>query len=139
MSRPEKRSSEGQEAAPAGSDAPAAEMIAATNAARAELSRISGLVARDIPAKGEAIGAGEIARRAKGELAQITGLDADHVSAVTNGPDGWRVTVDMIELKRIPASTDVLAAYEAIFTPTGTLLTYQRKRRYFRDQMMDDQ
>lgn len=138
MSRPEKRSSERQEAAPAGSEAPAAEMIAATNAARAELSRISGLVARDGPAKGEAIGAGEIAKRAKGELAQITGLDADHVSAVTNGPDGWHVTVDLIELRRIPASTDVLAAYEAVFSSTGVLLTYQRRRRYFRDQMMEE-
>ena len=64
MSRPEKRSGERQEAAPAKSEAPSAEVIAATNAARAELSRISGLVARDGPAKGEAIGAGEIAKRA---------------------------------------------------------------------------
>ncbi|MGD0023966.1 MAG: gas vesicle protein GvpO, partial [Xanthobacteraceae bacterium] len=67
-----------------------------------------------------------------------TGLDADHVSAVVHKPDGWHVTVDLVELRRIPAATDVLAAYEALLGPTGTLLSYHRTRRYFRDQMLEE-
>jgi hypothetical protein len=106
---------------------------------RVELSQNPGLAAELVSAKVEAIGAAEIAERAKGELSRITGLDADHVSAVMNGSDGWHVTVDLIELRRIPASTDVLAAYQAVFAPTGSLLSYRRTRRYFRDQMMDEQ
>lgn len=104
---------------------------------RAELSRIAGLDAERVPARAEALGAGEIAERAKVELSRITGLTADHVSAVASAADGWHVTVDMIELKRIPAATDVLAAYEAVFAPTGSLVSYRRARRYFRDQMME--
>ncbi len=106
---------------------------------RAELSRIAGLDAERVPARAEALGAGDIAERAKVELSRITGLPADHVSAVANGADGWRVTVDMIELRRIPAATDVLAAYEAVFAATGSLVSYRRSRRYFRDQMIEDQ
>lgn len=88
--------------------------------------------------KGEAAGAAAVAKHAKAELEAITGLDADHVSAVVHEPDGWHVTVDLVELRRIPASTDVLAAYEAVLGPTGTLLSYHRTRRYFRDQMLEE-
>jgi len=88
--------------------------------------------------KGEEAGAAAIAKHAKAELESITGLDADHVSAVVREPDGWHVTVDLVELRRIPASTDVLAAYEAVLGPTGVLISYRRNRRYFRDQMMDE-
>lgn len=87
--------------------------------------------------KGEANGAAAIAQFAKAELEAITGLSADHVSAVENRPDGWHVIVDLVELRRIPAATDVLAAYEAVLGPTGVLLGYHRIRRYFRDQMME--
>lgn len=100
---------------------------------RAGLSRMT----ERASARAEVLGAGDIAERAKAELSRITGLAADHVSAVASETDGWHVTVDMIELKRIPAATDVLAAYEAVLGPTGALVSYRRARRYFRDQMME--
>jgi hypothetical protein len=106
---------------------------------RMELAHLAGPDADHVSAGAEAIDAAEIAERAKAELARITGLDADHVSAVMNDSDGWHVTVDLIELRRIPAASDVLAAYEAVFAPTGSLLSYRRTRRYFRDQMMEEQ
>ena len=88
--------------------------------------------------KGETAGAAAVAQHAKAELEAITGLDADHVSAVIYKPDGWHVTIDLVELRRIPAATDVLAAYEAVLGPTGILLSYHRTRRYFRDQRMEE-
>ncbi len=88
--------------------------------------------------KGEAADAGGIAKQAKAELESITGLDADRVSAVMHTPEGWQVTVDLVELRRIPAATDVIAAYEAILGPTGVLLSYHRTRRYLRDQMFEE-
>ncbi len=88
--------------------------------------------------KGETSSAAEVAQHAKAELASITGLDADHVSAVEHRSDGWHVVVDLVELRRIPAATDVLAAYEAVLGPTGVLLSYRRTRRYFRDQMIEE-
>jgi hypothetical protein len=46
--------------------------------------------------------------------------------------DGWLVTVEMLELARIPNSTDVLAAYEAHLDGDGELLEYTRTQRYHR-------
>ncbi len=88
--------------------------------------------------KGEATGAAAVAKYAKAELESITGLDADHVSAVLREPDGWHVTVDLVELRRIPAATDMIASYEAVLGPTGELLSYRRHRRYFRDQTVEE-
>lgn len=131
---------EGQ-AAPAAGAASKADRLSPAEMAdrvRAELLESPGPGGGLVSARTEAIGAGEIAGRAKAELARITDLDVDHVSAVVHKPDGWYVTVDLVELRRIPAATDVLAAYEAVLGPTGVLLSYHRTRRYFRDQMIEE-
>ena len=84
------------------------------------------------------LGAAEIAECGKTLLSRVTGFDADHVSAVVKQPDGWHLTVDLIELRRIPATTDVLAAYEALLGNSGALVSYHRTRRYLRNQMMEE-
>jgi len=104
---------------------------------RAELGVAMVFTEDAVLAKPEPIGADEIAVRAKAALARITGLSADRVSAVMLEPDGWHVTVDLIELRRIPPATDVLAAYEALFAPSGALLSYRRTLRYLRDQILE--
>jgi hypothetical protein len=80
----------------------------------------------------------EIAERAKEQLAQITGLKPGTVSALSKDEEGWHVTVDMVEMKYVPDTGDVLAAYEALLDDKGNLLSYQRTRRYRRDQVMDE-
>ena len=104
---------------------------------RAELAETLVFTEEAVLAQAEPIGADEIAVRAKAALARITGLPADRVSAVMLEPDGWHVTVDLIELRRIPPATDVLAAYEALFAPSGALLSYRRTLRYLRDQILE--
>ena len=146
MSRRLTRLAERQESPLVESESIAPEEMTATGSPHARNSRSTGVVLDNSPArnqpigrrKGEESGAAAIAQHAKAELQGITGLDADHVSAVMHKPDGWHVTVDLVELRRIPAATDVLAAYEAVLGPTGTLLSYQRTRRYFRDQMLEE-
>lgn len=92
-----------------------------------------------VPIRAAPIGAAAVVVHAKRELSLISGLEADRVSSVVSEPDGWHVTVDLIELRRIPPSTDVIAAYDAVFTPDGTLQSYHRRRRYLRDQISEDE
>ena len=40
----------------------------------------------------------------------------------------------MLELERIPNTTDVLATYDVQLDDEGTLLGYKRKRRFIRGQ-----
>jgi len=80
----------------------------------------------------------EIAQRAKEQLAQLTGLEPDTVSALSKDEEGWHVTVDIIEMKYVPDTRDVLACYEALLDDKGNLLSYQRTRRYRRDQVTEE-
>lgn len=76
----------------------------------------------------------DIAQRAKEQLADLTDLKPDTVSSMAKGPDGWHVNVEMVELKRIPDSTDVLACYECILDDDAVMISYKRTRRYYREE-----
>jgi len=79
----------------------------------------------------------QIAQRAKEQLVQLTGLKPDTVSAIAKDEQGWHVMVEMVEMKRIPDARDVLATYESLLDDEGNLLSYQRTRRYLREQVME--
>jgi len=82
-----------------------------------------------------ALEAAAIARRAKEQVAQLTGLTAERVSGVARDSDGWHVSVDVVELKRIPEASDILATYDVMLDERGRLLNCQRARRYCRGQV----
>jgi len=81
----------------------------------------------------------KIAQRAREQLAQLTGLKPETVSALSKDEEGWHVTVEFVELKRIPEATDVLASYQALLDDEGNLLRYQRTRRYLRGEVMEQE
>ena len=80
----------------------------------------------------------EIAQLAKKCLVELTGHQPDTVSFMTKDEAGWHVNVDMVELKRIPAVTDVLSTYETVLDEEGNLVSYQRTRRYQRGQVSEE-
>lgn len=79
----------------------------------------------------------KITQLAKEQLAKLTGFEPGTVSALTRQDGGWQVTIDFVELKRIPNTTDVLATYEASLDEEGNLVSYRRTHRYFRDQVAE--
>ena len=80
----------------------------------------------------------EAALRAKEQLAALTGLDALTVSGLDKVEAGWSVTVEMLELKKIPDSSDVLGSYETVVDDDGSLLSYRRTLRYRRSDVMEE-
>jgi hypothetical protein len=81
----------------------------------------------------------QAAREASKQLSELTNLKLDSVSAVDKKETGWHVTVNMLELTRIPHSTDIIASYEVELDAEGTLESYRRGPRYLRDQTGDIQ
>ena len=75
-----------------------------------------------------------LVRRATEQLAEVMGRRPEAVSGFTKDGDGWRVSVEVVELERIPPSTDVLATYEVQLDADGELVGYERVRRYVRSQ-----
>jgi hypothetical protein len=76
----------------------------------------------------------EMATRARQLLRSVRGVDAETVSGLTRTPNGWKVTLEVVELRRIPESTDVLATYDVELDADGDFLGFERGRRYHRSQ-----
>ena len=80
----------------------------------------------------------EIVRRALEQMRELTGRTVEGVLGVEKGDDGWIVTVEVVELRRIPDSTDVLGSYAVAVDSRGELQEYRRTRRYYRSQVEED-
>lgn len=76
--------------------------------------------------------AAEAGREGLEQITTLTGKDPESVTGVEPSEDGWLVTVEVIEDRRIPSSTDILSTYEAEIDDDGELLSYRRLRRYSR-------
>ena len=74
----------------------------------------------------------EIAEIATRDIAQLTGRKPLGATSVMPTDDGWTVEVEVVEDRRIPSSTDMLAMYEVVLDLDGELLSYRRTRRYIR-------
>ena len=64
-------------------------------------------------------------------------MPVESVSAISRVDDnggGWNVTLELLELARIPDTTSVLGSYEAVLDANGDLLEAKRVRRYSRNQ-----
>lgn len=78
------------------------------------------------------LAASEVAQVALREVAELTGRSPLGVTSVMPSDDGWKVEVEVVEDRRIPSSTDMLAVYEVVLDLDGQLLSYRRSRRYTR-------
>ncbi|RYU10670.1 gas vesicle protein [Nocardioides iriomotensis] len=73
-----------------------------------------------------------IAAEAAQRLVELTGRDVEGITALERTDDGWVVEVDVLEVRRIPDTTDVLATYELTLDEDGEIDGYRRLRRYVR-------
>jgi hypothetical protein len=76
----------------------------------------------------------EIVQQAKDQLSGLTGLKPYTVSSLVKDEGGWHVKVELIELKRIPESADILSTYDTHLDDSGNILRYERTRRYMRGE-----
>lgn len=77
--------------------------------------------------------------RVREELPGLLGKPVESVLGVQrDDEDGWHVIVQVVELSRIPNSSDVLGAYLVTLDDEGEIEGYQRQRRYVRSQPDED-
>lgn len=80
----------------------------------------------------------DAARRAADQLGVVRNRPVDGVVGIDRTEDGWQAIVELVEMERIPPSTDVLGAYEVTLDRHGDLLTYARRGRYQRGRTGED-
>jgi len=76
----------------------------------------------------------ETVQRARRQLSDLLERPVESVSAFERMHEGWLVTLEVVEVSRIPESTDVLASYEVELDDDRNLRRYARVRRYIRSQ-----
>ncbi len=74
-------------------------------------------------------------RRAIQQLGELLGRAPDSVSALKPTEQGWEAQVEVLELERVPQTSSVMAGYRVVMDPAGTLMAYERVRRYTRAQV----
>jgi hypothetical protein len=77
----------------------------------------------------------ELAVAALKTVKELTGYDAESVTGFEWDGDEWQLTVEALELSRIPNTTDVIGVYEVKLDEKGALRGYKRTGRHIRGQV----
>lgn len=80
----------------------------------------------------------ELAERAKSQLAEVTGLKPITVTGTFKDEQGWHITLDMLEMARIPPATDVLGDYDVLMDEDGNMLKFERTRTRLRGEPLEE-
>ena len=78
-----------------------------------------------------------LAEQAKSQLAEVTGLKPVTVTGTFKDEQGWHITLDMLEMSRIPPATDVLGDYDVLVDEDGNMVKFERKRTRLRGEPME--
>ncbi|MGX1624156.1 gas vesicle protein GvpO, partial [Streptomyces sp. NPDC055506] len=74
----------------------------------------------------------DVLRQARGQLAELTGMEAETVSSFEQTEEGWALEVEVLELERVPDTMSLMASYQVELDTEGQLTGYRRVRRYER-------
>jgi hypothetical protein len=75
----------------------------------------------------------ELLERAREEVHEVTGHEVESISGFQrDGDDSLQVTVEVLEVPRIPNTMDLLATYVVTLSGDGEVVGLQRRRRYHR-------
>jgi gas vesicle protein GvpO len=77
-------------------------------------------------------GAMDVIRAARSQLSELTGMTAQTVSSFGRTDDGWALTIEVVELERVPDTMSLLASYEVTLDENAEMTGYRRVRRYER-------
>ncbi|HET9128353.1 MAG TPA: gas vesicle protein [Propionibacteriaceae bacterium] len=78
-----------------------------------------------------------VGEHALAEVADLVGCPAEGVTGIRGTDDGWIATIEVLEVGRVPETTDVLASYEVTVDRDGDVTEFHRVRRYLRGQVDD--
>ena len=81
------------------------------------------------------LSAQELSQAALRTVEELTGYDAEAVTGLQWDGDQWEVTVEVLELSRVPNTTDVMGTYQVQLDERGTLRGYRRTGRRYRGQV----
>jgi Gas vesicle synthesis protein GvpO len=81
----------------------------------------------------------ELLDAARSEVADVTGRRVETVSGLRRDGDEktWVISVEVLEMERVPSTMDLLASYDVTMSEDGDVLGFERRRRYHRSAADD--
>ena len=119
----------------AASTQPKTARSAQTQSTRARSSGGRSSTARRPSASRNGLSAADAVLRARAALSELLGRRVESVLGIERDHNNWVATVQVVEMARIPNTTDVLGDYETVLDNKGDVLRYHRTRRYHRGQV----
>ena len=80
------------------------------------------------------LSAAELGQAALTTVQEMTGYKPEAITGLEWDGEFWDVSVDVLELSRVPNTTDVIASYVVQLDERGTLRGLKRARRFVRGQ-----
>jgi Gas vesicle synthesis protein GvpO len=78
------------------------------------------------------LSAAELGQAALTTVHELTGYEPEAITGLEWDGEFWDISVDVMELSRIPNTTDVMASYVVQLDEQGTLRGLKRMRRFVR-------
>ena len=75
-----------------------------------------------------------LAERAKEQLAEVTGFSPVAAVGGFKDEEGWHIQVDVLEMARLPESTDIIGTYMVTLDPEGNMVKFKKKRSRLRSE-----
>jgi len=80
----------------------------------------------------------EVVMDAVEQVQELIGRPVEAVTGMEKDGTDWNVTVEVVELSRIPNTTDVLGSYQVTLDKDGEVTSAKRTRRYYRSEAGED-
>lgn len=81
--------------------------------------------------------ADEVVEKAKKQIAEVIKLPVTTVVGISKEKEkGWKVAIELLEMKRIPDAMDTLGIYDVYLDDKGELLSFERKSMRRRGDMI---
>ena len=80
-----------------------------------------------------------LAERAKEQLAELTGFSPVAAVGGFKDDEGWHITVDAVEMTRIPNSTDIIGTYAVTLDSEGNMVKFEKKRARLRGEPYEEE
>jgi len=84
------------------------------------------------------LSANELSQAAMTTVEELTGYQPEAVTGLEWDGELWQVTVDVLELERIPNTMDLLASYVVQLDEEGNLRGYKRTSRFQRSRVTQE-
>jgi hypothetical protein len=72
----------------------------------------------------------DVARQAVEQMQSLMNRPIEAVTGIEKDGNEWTVTVEVLELERVPSTTDVIGKYEVTLDKDGELTGLERTRRF---------